>query len=148
MSMLNKESPCVMQMIKDVRSVYDAIEDGSGRGDGITIYFLDATEKFVVSQDATFPMPTGDGGVYMETETMWEQSYSWNEMTSWYFSNRPFSLSEFRQYNNAVLKAFYMSSDEINHEDSTIESFTEYAYYNPHYVPDAGHCHGELGHKL
>ena len=148
MSTLTKESPCVIQMIKDIHSVYDAMDDGSGRGEGINIFFLDSSEKFIVIQESTFPMPTCDGGMYMESEVMWEQEYSWNQMSSWYFSNRPFTLTEYREYNTSILRKFYVNSEEIYDDDSTMESFTRFAYCNPGYVPDAGHCHSDLGHRL
>ena len=146
MGMLNKESPCVIQMIKDVRAIYEAQEDGSGRSCNINVDFLDYNETFLVGQETEFQMPTGDGGVYWEKECLWHKEYTWNEMTMWCFDNRPFTVQEFKLYNEDVLKQYYVNSDEI--KNTTIDEFVKFAYDNPWLVPDAGHCHSDLKHNL
>ena len=141
---MNKESPCVIQMIKDVHAVYEAMDDGAGQSEGIDIYFLDNDEKFVVSQGSSWPVDMGDGTIKYDGEVMWEESYTWNEMTMWMFSNRPLTLQEFKLYNEDEIKrVFTITDDEID-----IEDFVRFAYNNPQYVPSLGHTHGQLKHKL
>ena len=150
--LMTKDSPCVLTMIKDVRTVYESMQDGSGVGENINIYFLASDQKFVVSQDAVWSEPTGDGGYVENSDTMWEQSYSWNEMTAWYFSNRLFSYDEFLLQNEKALKAAYVNSNEIMTEDSSIESFSNFVFHNAWYAEQLGEtvglCHGDLGHRL
>jgi len=155
MNSLTRTSPCVMQLIKDVLSVYEQREDGSGRSDGISVYFLEGDQKFVVTQTTSFLMPEDDGGTYLESDTLWEESYSWNEMTSWYFSNRPFSYEEFLIYNEAAIKAAYirsMGNEELSTNCETVECFANLLFNNPHLAEllgeTVGLCHAELGHKL
>ncbi len=145
---MTKESPCVIQMIKDVRAIYEAQEDGSGRSDNISIDFIDYNETFLVGQETEFQMPTGDGGTYWEKECAWHQSYTWNEMTMWAFNNRPFTKQEFMLHNEQALKQYYIN-DEDAYKQHTIDEFIVLAFNNPQFfVGELGYCHGDLGHKL
>lgn len=83
-----KDSPMVQKMIEDVKNIYTNNDDGCGSSDGISVYFIEDWQKFIVSQDYSFQMPTCDGGIYTESENMWEESYTWNEMTMWCINNR------------------------------------------------------------
>ena len=147
---MTNESPCVLAMIKDVRSVYESMQDGSGIGENINIYFLASDQKFVVSQDALWLEPTGDGGYVNNSDTMWEEAYDWNEMTRWYFSNRPFHIDEFKLHNEAAIKAAYVGLTQEELESTSIEEFTRFLFNNEHFGRDLdiGYCHGDLSHKL
>ena len=146
---MTSESPCVLTMIKDVRSVYDAWEDGAGQSD-ISVKLITSMQKFVLETFVDFPTPSDDGGIVWENETASYETYSWNEMTCWYFSNRPFHAEEFRLHNEAAIKAAYVDLTQEELESTSIEEFTRFLFNNSDFGRDldVGYCHGDLGHRL
>ncbi len=122
---LTKESPCVIQMIEDIKRVYKEMDESS-----VEVYFLSRDKKFIIEKNTYFQVPTGDGGVYWESEPMWVQVYSWSQMTDWFFQNRPFTFDEFKTYNKDKLGEIYIGLSKEELESTTMEQMSRFYFNN------------------